>query len=127
MFFKQLKNACASRGTTPSSVIRELGMTRGSLTNWKKGVFPSSEVIIKLSNKLNVSTDYLLLGRNSPILTSVESEIFEMYRSLQPFEQGRFYGQLKERCRALFAAESGADGARSVAPPGERKNAGEDD
>lgn len=65
-FFKQLQKACENNGISVTSAVIQLGISRSSVTNWKKGVVPNGDVIVRLSELLSVSTDYLLTGKNSP-------------------------------------------------------------
>lgn len=48
----------------PAHVLKELGLSSGALSDWKKGKGrPSTDAIIKFAQYYNVSTDYLLLGK----------------------------------------------------------------
>jgi transcriptional regulator with XRE-family HTH domain len=61
MFFEQLKKACKMNDISPTKVITEIGQTQSNVTNWKKGIMPNSEIVIKLAKRLNVTTDFLLM------------------------------------------------------------------
>jgi len=51
------------RGVTAAQLTREISLTNGLVTQWKKGLQkPSTDAIIKISKYFNVSTDYILLG-----------------------------------------------------------------
>ena len=60
MFYDRLKGLCAARGTTPTALLRELGLSTGSLANYKKGTVPKGRVLHLLSQGLGVSVAQLL-------------------------------------------------------------------
>ena len=51
------------RGITEAELTREAKLGNGIFTQWKNGkAKPSTDVILKLSNYFNVTTDYLIKG-----------------------------------------------------------------
>lgn len=80
MFWNRFFCLCEKHGTRPLNVVKTLGISSGSITNWKKGVIPNGETLIKLANYFNVSIDYLI-GRNAP-----ESAILS-YNGSDPLKQ----------------------------------------
>ncbi|MGB4438477.1 MAG: helix-turn-helix transcriptional regulator [Sedimentibacter sp.] len=43
----------------------ELGLSNSAVTDWKKGrAKPSTDAVIKIANYFNVSTDYILTGKD---------------------------------------------------------------
>lgn len=62
MFFTTFENLCAKKGKTPTAVGNELGIAKTTISYWrnKKGVIPKQDILFKLSEYFNVSTDYLL-------------------------------------------------------------------
>lgn len=64
MFWDNFYNACTLRGIKPSPLTKELKLASGSITSWKSGKIPNGETLLKISEYLNVSVDYLL-GRVS--------------------------------------------------------------
>lgn len=59
-------------GLTQSEVSRMLGLSRSSVNAWEMGLsVPSTQYIVELAKKFNVSTDYLL-GMDSTATISVE-------------------------------------------------------
>lgn len=65
MFYDYLKEICIKNNTTPTQLLKDINVSTGSLGNWKKGALPNSDIIIRIATHLNVSTDYLLLGKDS--------------------------------------------------------------
>lgn len=82
---------CNKAGTTPTALALKLGLSKGNTSSWKKGGNPSAEILIKLADELNCTTD-LLLGRekNSSAKLSInEMELLDIYNSLAPNDQIR--------------------------------------
>lgn len=67
MFWERFYNMCASRGTKPNPVAKEIGVSSGILTKWKTtGALPNGETLIKIADYLDCSVDYLLGRTNDP-------------------------------------------------------------
>lgn len=82
---------CNKAGTTPTALALKLGLSKGNTSSWKKGGNPSAEILIKLADELNCTTD-LLLGRekNSSAKLSInEMELLNIYNSLAPNDKIR--------------------------------------
>lgn len=62
MFFEQLKKACQMRNTSVTAVTLQLSISKSNVTNWKNGTIPNGDIIIRLSELLGVTTDFLLKG-----------------------------------------------------------------
>ena len=62
MFYDNLKAICDERGIKITPLVAECGSAKGSISNWKIGAMPNSEIVMKLSVRLNVPTDRLLFG-----------------------------------------------------------------
>lgn len=60
MFYERLKSTCNLRGTNITKICNELNISTANTGRWKSGGMPSVEVLSKLANILDVSTDYLL-------------------------------------------------------------------
>jgi len=74
VFYDQLKAACQARNTTPTTLLKEIGLSSANTGAWKKGGTPSAEVLLKLAERLNVSTDYLLDRTKDPTPPGESSE-----------------------------------------------------
>ena len=70
-FYEQLEKLCQKHNIKPSNVVEQLGMSKGTMSNWKKGGTPSGEAVVRFAKHFNVSTDYLLgIEKNYPLDTS---------------------------------------------------------
>ncbi|MDE5772384.1 MAG: helix-turn-helix domain-containing protein [Ruminococcus sp.] len=63
MFYDNLKTICEKQNLKITTIVIECGGAPGSINGWKKGSMPNSNIVIALAMRLNVSTDYLLLGK----------------------------------------------------------------
>ena len=60
MFFDNLKVACAKKKTSPTALLKSLGMSTSSVTSWKKGVVPSLKTVYQLAEALKIDPAVLL-------------------------------------------------------------------
>lgn len=60
MFWDNFYNICKAKGTTPNAICKEVGLSNSVATNWKNGTMPKADVLLKISELLDCSTDYLL-------------------------------------------------------------------
>lgn len=60
MFYDQFINLCNKKGISPSKAALINNISKTSVTRWKNGAIPNAEILQKLSEYFNVSTDYLL-------------------------------------------------------------------
>lgn len=122
MFYEQLKQACKKESTSITATLKKIGIGTANGTYWKNGSVPSSDIVVQLSEFLNVSTDYLLKGvenNSSTInLTTDEQELLDIYKKLSPMSRGR----IKERAEMLAELESPvADELTAVEEPEEQE------
>lgn len=110
-FYENFIAACKLNHIRPTPLLQELGMSTGNTSRWKSGVAISSDILLKLSERLNVSIDYLLTGENfvqrisksedgtvdrfSPgsfLISDFENELIHMFRVLSFEQQKACYG-----------------------------------
>ena len=60
MFWNVLIELCNEKGISPNFVAKELGITSGTVTSWKKGSVPRDTTLRKVADYFGVSADYLL-------------------------------------------------------------------
>lgn len=65
MFYDNLLAVCQEKGLKITPVVQECGGKSGSISGWKKGAWPSSDLVVRLAARLNVSTDRLLMGQDA--------------------------------------------------------------
>ena len=61
MFYDVYCELCSKNGLTPSGAAAKIGFNRASVTVWKNsGKPPKMELLLKIADYFNVTTDYLL-------------------------------------------------------------------
>ena len=60
MFYDQYLYLCNQKGIAPSRVAQDIGVSKTSVSRWKDGATPNAEILAKLADYFNVSTDFLL-------------------------------------------------------------------
>lgn len=60
MNYESFKIKCEEKGYSPSRLLTELGLSKGNVTKWRNGINPSSDTLIKLSEKLECSVEDLI-------------------------------------------------------------------
>ena len=86
MFYDNFEKACNLKGEKPNPVAIKCGGTKGSASSWKKGSSPNSDIVVKIAEHLNVSTDYLLLGKE-PFIPTEYKKLISSYQKLSPENQ----------------------------------------
>lgn len=93
MFWENFSSCCHELSKTPNAVCKELGLSTATATHWKNGVIPKGDVLLKIADYLNCSTDYLLgrtnIKSNTNNLTVNEQLLLNNYRELS--DQGKEY------------------------------------
>ena len=74
--YKRIENLCNNRGVTITTMCKESGASRASLTDLKKGRKQglSAETLAKISAYFSVSIDYLLTGEETKKAPTDEGE-----------------------------------------------------
>lgn len=108
-FYEQLIKLCEKSGTKPTSLIESLGMSKGTMSNWKKGGTPNADAVVRFAEHFNVSTDYLLLGKESPSISKEDSEWLSLIHQLPRDAQLEFKGEIKGYLKCLHKQSVAAD------------------
>ena len=94
MFYDVYLSLCRRDGKKPSTVAAELRINKSNVSNWKNnGYTPRGDVIQKIADYFNVSTDYLLGAddaEKAPALTKKDERDIakDMERLRQSLETG---------------------------------------
>ena len=102
MFYEQFLNLCEKNGIKPTALLVQLGMSKGSLSNWKSGKLPSGDALVRFSEHFGVSLDYLIYGsdRNSRV-SKEDQEWLTLIHRLPEDAQLEFKGELKGYLKCL--------------------------
>lgn len=97
MFYDNFIRACQIKKQKPNPVAMQCGGTKSSATSWKNGASPNSDIVAKIAEYLEVSTDFLLLGKETiDELSPTEKDLLSFFRKLSPNEQQRIIGRCEE-------------------------------
>ena len=67
-FIGRVLQLIKNKGVTKNKLLTDLGLSKNSFVAWEgRGTIPSGEVISKIANYFDVSTDYLLKGEDAPM------------------------------------------------------------
>ena len=98
MFFDLLDSICKENGTTVTAVLVAVGLSKGSIRNWKNGVLPKYQTRLKIANYLGVPVERLM----------TEQEIEEekkQHEQIEKLKAGAFLDELlvSEKGAKFFA------------------------
>ncbi len=109
--FNRLIEICDNYDTSISKLLDDYTSSRSAISAWKNGNI-NADVIVKIADRFNISTDYLLgkssdstgKKKNSPSeLTENEQKIISLFKLLSESQQGQLIG------RAEMMAEYGVN------------------
>ncbi len=87
---------CRANNTTPTALTNKLGLSKGNSSSWKKGGNPSAEVLMKIADELNCTTDELL-GRQIENVgasnNSDKKQLLEYYNELDDLDKRSVLGK----------------------------------
>lgn len=85
-FSENLKRICALKGTNPTALCKELGLSTSKVSAWYNGSLPKQEVMIQLAEKLDCSVMDFFSDEEDLIKTQPadedEADILRIYRKL---------------------------------------------
>ena len=76
---ERIKMKCKEKGTSMNALEKELGFGNGSIRLWDKKE-PGSQKVILVAERLDLSLDWLLTGKESGNLTPEEQQLIDHYR-----------------------------------------------
>lgn len=76
---ERIKMKCKEKGTSMNALEKELGFGNGSIRLWDKKE-PGSQKVILVAERLDLSLDWLLTGKESENLTPEEQQLIDYYR-----------------------------------------------
>ena len=95
-FATNLRRICQERGTSPTKLCIELGLSTNKVSLWNKGGLPKSEVMVKLAQKLDCSVmDFFadeedLISKTEFALDEDEKDIIRLFRMLDRKQKHEF-------------------------------------
>ena len=96
MFWENLVRLCNQKGTTPTALVKEIGLATGNVTKWKSGAEPRSTTVTQIADYLGVTVESLL-GKQEQSTTE-DDELTEYLEELKN----------RSEMRMLFSLAKGA-------------------
>lgn len=98
MFYDVYQNLCKDIGKSATGVALELNIARSTVSNWKKtGTTPQAEILQKVADYFNVSTDYLLeKEETSPAKSAEDETLDELLERLKSREEMKMLFKLAD-------------------------------
>ncbi len=108
VFYNNLKEECDRQGLKITPIVLECGGNKGSLSGWKKGASPNSDIVAKLAVRLNVSTDLLIFGKENQTTTLITDELklLENYSKLNVTDKKEVLAKAEELANGKASEEN---------------------
>lgn len=99
MFYDNFVKACISHNKTPSSVAIDIGISKATVTGWKKGATPTDATLHKLADYFGISpTD---LSGESRLKVSKGEVIHDGDISMEALTVARAYDRADKRSKDM--------------------------
>lgn len=95
-FATNFKRICNERGTTPTRVCLELGLSSSKVNLWNKGGIPKGDVMVRLAQKLECTVmDFFadeqdIIAKTEFALDEDEKDIIRLFRMLDRKQKHEF-------------------------------------
>ncbi len=83
MFWKKYYNLCLQKGISPNAAAKEMKISSGAVTEWKKGRVPQKPTLKKIADYFGVEVSALTSDTPEPLRSaSTDSELDELTQGL---------------------------------------------
>lgn len=97
-FAENLKRICTDKGTTPTALLRKMGVATSKVAMWNSGSLPKQEMMVRLAKELDCSVmDFFADDEDIPTSVSAgieldedEKELVRIFRTLGRRERHEF-------------------------------------
>lgn len=98
-FGRNLKRICEDRGTTPTALLKRMGVATSKVAMWNSGSLPKADMLVRLAEELGCSVmDFFMddeewesrYDTKEPELDEDETEIIRIFRTLGRRERHEF-------------------------------------
>ena len=104
-FYDRYESLCKNAGYKPQSPkMQEItGVTSGAISKWKTlGITPKPEILAKIANFFNVSTDYLLGNSNIKDQKQFDEDLEKSLDTFKSFDGKPMYDDDREKIREFL-------------------------
>lgn len=113
MYYERLVEICRQHGTTPSALLKKIGLSTSKVTAWKNGSIPKADTLKRISDELGVPISAFFDEKYSIALEDDENEMLEVYRKLSQSGKRQLMGRAYELLDGQTAPQAGAE----ITPP----------
>lgn len=113
-FAENLKRICQLKGTNPTTLCKELGLSTSKVSAWYNGSLPKQEVMVQLAQKLECSVMDFFADEEDLVHTPAqprdedEEDILRVYRGLSRRNKHEFMALVYEfEARKELEGDSG--------------------
>lgn len=98
-FGERLNESMKKAGFSNKDITKELNLSKNAIGNYKNNQLPNVSILYKLSQKLGVSMEWLLTGKEGETekLTENEKELLTLFRELSERSQIKILGIVEDR------------------------------
>ncbi len=99
-FHENLKRIANAQGTTPTALLKEMGLSTSKISAWNKGALPKQETMVQLAERLGCSVmDFFWSEEDEARLAAAaqvqpenddEADLLQIYRGLSRREKHEF-------------------------------------
>lgn len=103
---ERLKMKCKEKGTSFNALEKELGLGNGTIRRWDEKV-PGVDKAQLVANRLEISLEWLVTGKNGSDLTPEEQQLVDLYRQADERGKRSILRTAQDEARELESLTSG--------------------
>lgn len=112
MFYERFKAMCLAVGKSPNAVAKEIGVSSGAISEWKKGRMPRTDTLQKIADYFNVSfLDLVPPETNITIRMGKNSTTFRWSGNKKEEKVGEISEELPTRMVPVYESVSAGFGS----------------
>lgn len=92
-----IEQTMKKQGVTAYQIEKNTGIKQQTISNWKKGIEPGAEKVLKIIKYLGVTPNEVFGYSTTPELTENEKELLELFKQLPEREQIKFIARLEDK------------------------------
>ena len=103
---ERIKKSCKENSTSMNALEKELGLGNGTIRLWDTKE-PGANKVIMVAERLGLSLDYILTGKEAGNLTPEEQQLVNLYRQADDRGKRSIFRTAQDEARELESSISG--------------------
>lgn len=103
---ERIKKSCKENRTSMNALEKELGLGNGTIRLWDTKE-PGANKVIMVAERLGLSLDYILTGKEAGNLTPEEQQLVDLYRQADGRGKRSIMRLAQDEARELESSTSG--------------------